>query len=126
MSMRGSQEDGSEISFTSNTQQLRLDLILHIKKCQGGLTAEVAMEEEKSIINLFKKALFAKDSKVQNEGKRNFIDQLKTIRERQAVFEARGENLLTARTITKNLSVSEKPFLDHLQENVKAQSQLKK
>ena len=55
---------------------------MHIKKCQDGVSEEETLEEEKSIVNLFKMALFAKDTKIKNEGKRKFIEMLKKIRER--------------------------------------------
>ena len=82
MSRRSGIDEGSDISFTTNTQDMKLNLILHIKKCQDGVSDEDTLEEEKSIVNLFKMALFAKDPKIKNEGKKKFIEMLKKIRER--------------------------------------------
>ena len=53
---------------------MKTNLILHIKRCQDGVPEDEAIEEEKSIVNLFKKALFAKDPKIKTEGKRKFIE----------------------------------------------------
>jgi len=88
MTKRSGQPEGDmdDVSFTTNTQDMKVNLILHIKKCQGGLSEAEATEEESSIVNLFKKSLFAKDPKIMKDGKKKFKDNLKKIRERQCAF----------------------------------------
>ena len=107
----------SQMTFAESTKGMKETLIALIRASQDTLDEDKVEEEERTILNNFKKGLFAKCERKKSAGQQAFIASMAELRARRELQAKREGGDKELKDRNAELLKEERQFLEHLQES---------